>query len=134
MRRAVLARRAHPCTYFQAENTYVNLAGDFHAVTTYTQQEGMLVRPCLGGPLPQVPYTGNFCFRVLRKKRSRPIAVLQRRTITQNYLRKIAEAEQAWKEQAKRIRAGEQESMLTVLEKRGYINSVAGYAPIMSVA
>ena len=52
----------------------------------------------------------------------------QRRSIAQNYLRKKAEAEQQWQAQAWEIRQGRKDSMLTTLEKRGYINSIAGYA------
>ncbi|MCJ1379913.1 tyrosyl-tRNA synthetase [Xylographa soralifera] len=44
----------------------------------------------------------------------------------QAWLRKTAEAEEAWKLQAHEIQSGRKESMLTVLEKRGYVNSTAG--------
>ena len=46
----------------------------------------------------------------------------------QGWLRKTAEAAEAWKLQSHEIHSGRKESMLTVLEKRGYVNSTAGYA------
>ena len=46
----------------------------------------------------------------------------------QGWLRKTAEAEEAWKLQAHEIQSGRKDSMLAVLEKRGYVNSTAGYA------
>lgn len=52
----------------------------------------------------------------------------QRRSITREFLRKTAEAEAQWKVQAGEIREGKRDSMLTILEKRGYVNSIAGYA------
>ncbi|KAA6410472.1 MAG: tyrosyl-tRNA synthetase [Lasallia pustulata] len=51
---------------------------------------------------------------------------LQRRSITQNWLRKTAESEQQWKARAVEITNGTKESMLSILEKRGYVNSIAG--------
>ncbi|MCJ1438219.1 tyrosyl-tRNA synthetase [Xylographa pallens] len=44
----------------------------------------------------------------------------------EGWLRKTAEAAEAWKMQAEEIQSGRKESMLTVLEKRGYVNSTAG--------
>ncbi|KAI9887999.1 MAG: tyrosyl-tRNA synthetase [Watsoniomyces obsoletus] len=49
-----------------------------------------------------------------------------RRGITQNFLRKTAEAEEQWKLQAEKIRKGEKKSMLTILEERGYVDAIAG--------
>lgn len=51
---------------------------------------------------------------------------IQKRSITQNWLRKQAEAKEAWGVQAQEIRDGKKESMLSILEQRGYVNSVAG--------
>lgn len=65
------------------------------------------------------------CSRKLwRQKPSFPVR--QRRYISQNFIRKTEEAKEAWAEQAKEIKAGQQESMLKKLEDRGYINSVVG--------
>ncbi len=50
----------------------------------------------------------------------------QKRPITQNWLKKTAEAKEAWDAQAKEIEAGRKQSMLSILEERGYVNSVAG--------
>jgi hypothetical protein len=40
--------------------------------------------------------------------------------------KKMEEADAAWASLAERINAGERESMLTILEKRGYVNQIAG--------
>lgn len=42
------------------------------------------------------------------------------------YLAKRANAEDDWREKAKEIRSGEKQSMLSILEERGYINQIAG--------
>ncbi|KAI9702358.1 MAG: tyrosyl-tRNA synthetase [Candelina mexicana] len=70
------------------------------------------------------------CYRCATKlalsrtsKCSRPSS---KRWISTGYLKKQAEAEKEWQKQAEVIRAGKQESFLSKLEKRGYVNSVAG--------
>ncbi|RQM08832.1 hypothetical protein DH86_00002961, partial [Scytalidium sp. 3C] len=50
----------------------------------------------------------------------------QRRWIGQKYLAKLADAEMSWQEKASKIRAGEQKSMLAILEERGYVHAIAG--------
>ena len=50
-----------------------------------------------------------------------------KRWISQRYLRKQAEAEERWQADAKIIHAGEKQSMLSMLEERGYIDTIAGY-------
>ena len=50
----------------------------------------------------------------------------QKRSITQNFLQKTLEAKVAWARQATEIKAGRKESMLTMLEKRGFVNQVIG--------
>jgi len=52
--------------------------------------------------------------------------VHQKRGITQAYLQKTIEAKIEWAKRATEIKAGGEESMLTMLEKRGYINQVVG--------
>jgi tyrosyl-tRNA synthetase len=42
------------------------------------------------------------------------------------YLAKIAEAEKDWRMEANEIKAGRQKSMLTILEERGLVNTIAG--------
>ncbi len=42
--------------------------------------------------------------------------------------KQIEQNELQWKEQAEEILAGRKESMLSMLEKRGYVNQVVGYA------
>ena len=51
---------------------------------------------------------------------------VQKRSITQNWLRKTEEAKEAWDAQAQEIKAGRKQSMLSLLEERGYVNAVAG--------
>jgi hypothetical protein len=48
------------------------------------------------------------------------------RCISQAYLQKKADAEKQWQAKAGEIRAGKVESMLSILEKRGYVDSIAG--------
>ncbi len=50
----------------------------------------------------------------------------QRRSITENYIKKTLEAKIQWARQATEIKAGRKESMLTMLEKRGYVNQIIG--------
>jgi tyrosyl-tRNA synthetase len=49
-----------------------------------------------------------------------------KRHISDGWLRKTGEAEIAWKEQGQIIRAGEKQSMMSLLEERGFIKDVAG--------
>lgn len=72
----------------------------------------------------------NICSTCWRKLQLQTKVANQQRAITQNWLRKTADAETAWKEQAKEIWEGKKESMLSILEKRGYINAVVGYTAI----
>ncbi len=44
------------------------------------------------------------------------------------YLAKMADAEFEWQEQASKIRAGKQKSMLAVLEERGLVHQIVGWA------
>lgn len=50
----------------------------------------------------------------------------QRRSIHLSYLKKQRDAANDWKKQAAEIRAGEKQSMLDILEERGYIGQIAG--------
>ena len=52
--------------------------------------------------------------------------LVPKRSITQGWLRKTAEAKVAWDAQAKEIQAGQKQGMLSVLEERGYVNAIAG--------
>jgi tyrosyl-tRNA synthetase len=42
------------------------------------------------------------------------------------YLAKVADAEKQWKEKARRIRAGQEKTMLTILEERGLVQTITG--------
>lgn len=67
-------------------------------------------------------YTCHSCARRLRTLR----LVSQRRCISEDYLKKTLEAKLQWTRQATEIKAGRKESMMTMLEKRGYINQIIG--------
>jgi len=54
---------------------------------------------------------------------------ISRRWIGMKYLAKVADAEKQWKDKAAKINAGEEKSMLTILEERGLVQTVTGYAP-----
>ena len=71
------------------------------------------------------------CIRRQRLLRSvwktRPSApYFQQRSISEKYIAKEAEAETQWKSYHEDIKAGKRQSMLSILEERGYINAVAG--------
>lgn len=57
---------------------------------------------------------------------SRPNGPASRRGITQQHHRRTAEAKKQWDERAEAIRSGQQKSMLSILEERGYIDTIAG--------
>ena len=69
------------------------------------------------------------CFRSspLCLVRMQPAAVLAPKTgITQNHFKNMKEAEANWARRRRDIKAGKKDSMLTLLEKRGYINQIVG--------
>jgi tyrosyl-tRNA synthetase len=45
-------------------------------------------------------------------------------------LAKVADAEKQWKDKAAKIIAGEEKSMLTILEERGLVQTITGYNTI----
>ena len=53
--------------------------------------------------------------------------VVQKRWITRNHIRRIQEAEEDWSLRADAIVAGKKQSMLSLLEERGYVNQIIGY-------
>ena len=50
------------------------------------------------------------------------------RKISESYLQKVAEGEERWAQRAERIQNGEERHMWDILEERGFIKDVAGYA------
>lgn len=50
----------------------------------------------------------------------------QKRSISQRYVAKVDSAEEQWKGFCEEIEAGKRQSMLRILEERGYINAIAG--------
>ena len=53
---------------------------------------------------------------------------LQKRWITRNHIRRIKTAEEEWAERADMINAGRKQSILSLLEERGYVNQIVGCA------
>jgi tyrosyl-tRNA synthetase len=51
---------------------------------------------------------------------------ISRRWIGMKYLAKVADAEKQWKERAARVNAGQEKSMLTILEERGLVQTITG--------
>ncbi len=87
----------------------------------------MIVPPTASRLSQTSPYICASCVRHARIRGLRlQGAMIQKRSITQNWLKKTAEAKDAWDAQAKEIKAGRKQSMLSILEERGYVNSVAG--------
>jgi hypothetical protein len=53
-------------------------------------------------------------------------ATQEKRWITQNHIRKIKDAEEDWQRRATAIRDGTKQSMLSLLEERGFVNQIVG--------
>jgi tyrosyl-tRNA synthetase len=58
------------------------------------------------------------------RKVNQEIFKQQRRWITQNHVRKIAQAEADWRKRAQDIEEGRKRSMLEVLEERGFVHQI----------
>ena len=87
----------------------------------------MIVSPSAARLSGSSPYICASCARYLRALGLRLHGVTtHKRHITQNWLRKTAEAKAAWDAQAVEIKEGRKQSMLSILEERGYVNAVAG--------
>ena len=56
-----------------------------------------------------------------------------RRSIGLKYLQKKTEAEEQWQAGAATIRDGQRRSMLSVLEERGFVDSIAGCALLVYI-
>ncbi|EKD17135.1 uncharacterized protein L3040_005355 [Drepanopeziza brunnea f. sp. 'multigermtubi'] len=67
----------------------------------------------------------NVCARCAFRA-SKSLAPTSKRWIGTKYLAKVANAELEWEEKAKKIRAGEEKSMLSILEERGLVQKVTG--------
>ena len=72
--------------------------------------------------LQKSPYACPSCARRMRLS----VPMTQERNITQGYLQKTLEAKLEWARQSTEIKAGRKESMLSMLEKRGYVNQIVG--------
>ena len=81
-----------------------------------------------GKLLRQSSYVCASCLGTLRPlPKITVVARAQKRRITQQHLRRKAEAREQWKGWATEIRAGMKESYLKVLEQRGWVDTIAGY-------
>lgn len=58
--------------------------------------------------------------------KTRLLPPVWRRSISKKYAKNLSDAEVQWKAQAKKIKKGEQQAMLSMLEERGFVNQVAG--------
>lgn len=50
----------------------------------------------------------------------------QKRIISTSFLKRTAEAKEQWETWAKEIRSGTRQSLLTILEQRGFVHAIAG--------
>ena len=82
----------------------------------------------INGLVRKPPYICSSCRRKAQQARVQASGVkAQTRCITQEFFRKKEEAKQAWASKAQDIKAGRQENILSILERRGYINQIVGY-------
>ncbi|KKA22576.1 Tyrosine--tRNA ligase [Rasamsonia emersonii CBS 393.64] len=103
-------------------------------------------RPCCSCAADSTRWTAAAAIRSLHLEARRPGAAgsssrssgskssllsSQRRWITQNYLRKKAEAEAQWKAWAEEIKAGKRKSFVEHLEERGLIHQVVGERDVL---
>ena len=66
------------------------------------------------------------CIRRALGPRQQSSRVLQRRWVSEKYLKKQQEAEEQWQANAQLIHRGQKQSMLSMLEERGYVDTIAG--------
>ena len=108
------------------------------------------LRSCLMLPIRSLPrvakwtnnsgYVCNSCAQKLRlgtvsttsaksasESAGRPFEHQQRRWVSRNYIRRLAEAEQDVQQRARDIGGGSKRSLFDVLEERGYVNQTIGY-------
>ncbi|KAL8726810.1 MAG: hypothetical protein Q9166_006492 [cf. Caloplaca sp. 2 TL-2023] len=76
--------------------------------------------------LISVPWVCPSCQQRSVPQAQRIVFKPQRRAITRKYAEKTEDAEEEWQERYAEITAGERQSMLNILEERGYVNAVAG--------
>ena len=82
------------------------------------------------GAPSKLPYVCARCIQRTQIRFPSTIArVSARQGFRYKYGEKLERAEEEWQDKAARIRCGDQESMLTILEKRGFVNSITEYAP-----
>jgi tyrosyl-tRNA synthetase len=92
---------------------------------------------CLPGPMSRrfnnlsiqsasLSYICPTCRTRLAVRSSRPSTETSKRWITRNHMRRIKDADVSWGLRADKIETGEKQSMLGLLEERGYINQIIG--------
>lgn len=81
----------------------------------------------VAGSSTRLTNSGSWICRVCARRQRVVLAYGQRRSIGLKYLKKKADAAEAWKQQANEIRQGRKEDMLGILESRGYIGQIAGF-------
>jgi tyrosyl-tRNA synthetase len=75
----------------------------------------------------RLPFVCRSCLQRLRNDHGSPKSrPSEKRWITQVHIRRIQDAEEAWREQAAEIEAGNMKSMLSILEERGFVNQIVG--------
>lgn len=86
----------------------------------------MILGRARSGLYPLCPYICRSC---ARKQAGLPssLQLIPKRALHRVYLQKQKNAEKEWQERAKEIRAGKRQSMLDLLESRGYVSQIAGY-------
>ncbi|KAI4234959.1 MAG: hypothetical protein LQ349_003475, partial [Xanthoria aureola] len=79
--------------------------------------------------LRPAPWVCQSCQRHLRHARQTvhpPVPTTQKRTITRKYQARTKDAEEQWQDRYAEIRNGQRQSMLDILDQRGFLNAVAG--------
>lgn len=83
------------------------------------------------------PWTCSNCTRQQQSIRRAlrvvlPSASSQKRRITHAYTRKAEEARKQWDKRHEQIKVGELQSILSILEERGFVHAIAGLAGFSS--
>ena len=74
---------------------------------------------------PRSPYICAKCIRRIQVRYPSTVArVSARQGFNYKYGKKLEKAAEEWQEKAAEIRSGQQESMLSILEQRGYVEAI----------
>lgn len=83
----------------------------------------------INNPRLNHPYICLSCQSRLPTTASQPPQSQQKRWITRSHIIRIKEAMDDWAERADAIKNGKKQSMLSVLEERGFVNQIVGFVP-----